>query len=91
MYVLLPVVTKSHVPKKSRHDVRLPKFINDGGRKFESRSASARRPSLNFGDTDGSKTYRTQPENGGGKGRCVGERERGKRRREKERGGRFPD
>jgi hypothetical protein len=30
-------------------------------------------------------------ENGGGKGRCVGERERGKRRREKERGGRFPD
>jgi hypothetical protein len=30
-------------------------------------------------------------ENGGGKGRRVGERERGKRRREKERGGRFPD
>jgi hypothetical protein len=30
-------------------------------------------------------------ENGGGKGMCVGERERGKRRREKERGGRFPD
>jgi hypothetical protein len=28
---------------------------------------------------------------GGGKGRCVGGRERGKRRREKERGGRFPD
>jgi hypothetical protein len=33
----------------------------------------------------------TGDENGGGKGRCVGERERGKRRREKERGGRFPD
>jgi hypothetical protein len=30
-------------------------------------------------------------ENGGSKGRCVGERERGKRRREKERGGRCPD
>jgi hypothetical protein len=33
----------------------------------------------------------TGEENGGGKGRCVGERERGKRRREKERGGRVPD
>jgi hypothetical protein len=34
---------------------------------------------------------RSDGENGGDKGRCVGGRERGKRRREKERGGRFPD